>query len=95
MAQMGQISHDQFPADICVSWFTAGENVGEANFPQGGLYDLQWLDQAMMAETSPPKVPGCVGSHACNIINPSFHQVGIGVYLGSNGTTWLTEDFTN
>src|SRR5262249_1268041 len=30
MAQVGQLSHDQFPQDICIPWTTAGENVGVA-----------------------------------------------------------------
>jgi uncharacterized protein YkwD len=95
MSQVGHISHDQFPADICIPWKRAGENVGEAHYPQGELYDLQRLDQIMMAETSPPKVPGCSGSHACNIINPGFHRAGIGIYVSASGAAWLTEDFTN
>jgi uncharacterized protein YkwD len=93
MAQMGAISHDQFPSDVCGSWNTAGENVGEAGMGSE-LTNLQWLDNSMMAENSPAKVPGCSGSHACNIINPAFHQVGIGIYQDASGTTWLTEDFT-
>jgi len=90
MQQMGAISHDQFPADICISYSTAGENVGEDG-SGNELGDLQWLDQAMMGE---PHSPGCTGNHACNIISTAYHQVGIGIY-NINGTTWLTEDFTN
>jgi uncharacterized protein YkwD len=94
MASVGSISHDQFPADICITYTTAGENVGEAAYGNE-LTDLQQLDAMMMAETNPTPVPGCTGSHACNIINPSFHQVGIGIYHDGAGQTWLTEDFTN
>lgn len=91
MAEIGQISHDQFPADICISYMTAGENVGEAN--TGSEWgDLTELDSLMMSE---PHSPGCTGNHACNIISASFHQVGIGIYRSAAGTTWLTEDFTN
>jgi uncharacterized protein YkwD len=90
MASVGSISHDQFPADICVSYMTAGENVGEAGFGTETA-DLNWLDSSMMSE---PHSVGCSGNHACNIISPSFHQVGIGIYRVNN-VTWLTEDFTN
>jgi uncharacterized protein YkwD len=94
MEEVGAISHDQFPADICIAYTTAGENVGEAQYGNE-LTDLKTLDSQMMAENTPPKTPGCTGSHACNIINPAFHQVGIGIYHDSSGRTWLTEDFTN
>jgi uncharacterized protein YkwD len=89
MAQVGQISHDQFPADICTAWSTAGENVGE--WKTGNeLQDLETIHSEMMSE---PHSSGCSGNHACNIISPAFHIVGIGIYY-SNGTTWLTTDFT-
>lgn len=91
MAQMGQISHDQFPGDICIPYMIAGENVGEAN-TGSETNDLQTIDNLMMSE---PYSPGCTDNHACNILNSSFHQVGIGIDRDTYGTTWLTEDFTN
>lgn len=94
MARVGAINHNQFPADICSTWTTAGENVGESN-SGNELTDLQVLNRNMMAETVPARVPGCSGSHACTIINPAFRQVGIGIYQDAGGTTWLTEDFSN
>lgn len=94
MGTTGVMSHDQFPADICGAYSYAGENVGYASYGSE-LTDLQWMNSSMMAENSPPKVPGCSGSHACNIINPAFHQVGIGIYMDASGRAWLTEDFMN
>ena len=94
MSSVGTISHDQFPADICISYTTAGENVGEANYGNE-LTDLQQIDSAMMAETHSSTYCATNNNHACNIINPNFHNVGIGVYHDSAGNTWLTEDFTN
>jgi len=94
MAAMNAISHDQFPADVCIPWSSVGENVGMSqSFGAGGteLTDLRTIDQQMMSEPHPP---GCTGNHACNILNPGYHTVGIGIdYV--NNTTWLTEDFTN
>ncbi|HLJ65814.1 MAG TPA: hypothetical protein VKX16_00465 [Chloroflexota bacterium] len=89
MAAQGQISHDDFPSDICGPHQLAGENVGVA---QGWseFFSLHRLDRMMMAEGSPR--PGCTGTHACNIINPGFRTVGIGIVkIGS--AFWLTEDF--
>jgi uncharacterized protein YkwD len=93
MAQMGTISHDQFPADICIAYTTAGENVGEAAYGNE-LTDVQTLDSEMMAEAHDPSTCSTTDNHACNIVNGAFHQVGIGIYY-TNNTTWLTEDFTN
>jgi uncharacterized protein YkwD len=93
MSQLGAISHDQFPADICISYSTAGENVGESA-SGNELTDLQSLDSQMMAEPHTASTCSTTVNHACNILNPAFHQVGIGIYY-INNTTWLTEDFTN
>jgi uncharacterized protein YkwD len=93
MSQVGSISHDQFPADICIAYSTAGENVGESA-SGNELTDLQSLDNQMMAEPHTSSTCSTTTNHACNIINPAFQQVGIGIY-NVNNTTWLTEDFTN
>jgi uncharacterized protein YkwD len=83
MAQQGQISHDQFPQDICIAWTAAGENVGEASGNETEA--IQLLHQDMMNE-------GPSGGHYQNIMSRTFTTVGIGLYY-SNGTLWLTEDF--
>jgi Pro-kumamolisin, activation domain len=93
MASLGAISHDQFPADICIAYSMAGENVGQAGYGNE-LTDLQKLDQSMMSEPHDPTTCSTTGNHACNTINPGYHQVGIGIYY-INNQTWLTEDFTN
>ena len=81
-----------FPRDICVSSQEAAENVGESasGSPER---DLQLLNSLMMSELHTRSACASGGSHACNILNPHFHTVGIGVYY-ANGVTWLTEDFT-
>jgi uncharacterized protein YkwD len=93
MASLGAIGHDQFPADICIPYSMAGENVGQASYGNE-LTDLQQLDQSMMSEPHDPTTCSTTGNHACNTINPGYHQVGIGIYY-INNQTWLTEDFTN
>jgi uncharacterized protein YkwD len=94
MAQSGQIWHQNsaypqasWPNDICVSITAAGENVGA--FGGDEMTALRSMHAEMMSE---PHTPGCQGSHACNILDPRFNQVGIGIYV-YNGQTWLTEDF--
>lgn len=85
--------HASFPRSICVPFRTAGENVGED--ASGNLLDdLRELDTLMMKEPHSAATCGTTVNHACNILNPAFHYVGIGVY-SADGTTWLTEDFTN
>jgi uncharacterized protein YkwD len=83
MQQVGQISHDQFPQDICVSWSAAGENVGEAGGSESQA--IQSLHQQMMNE-------GPSGGHYQNIMSTQFTTIGIGLYY-VNGMLWLTEDF--
>ena len=58
------------------------------------LTDLQQLDSMMMGEPHDASTCSSQVNHACNIINPNFHQVGIGI-VNLNNQTWLTEDFTN
>jgi uncharacterized protein YkwD len=83
MAQVGQISHDQFPQDICIPWSAAGENVGEASGSESAALEL--LHRLMMNE-------GPSGGHYRNIMSTTFTTVGIGLYY-KGGTLWLTEDF--
>lgn len=83
MAQIGQISHDQFPQDICIPWSAAGENVGEASGAESTA--IQALHQQMMSE-------GPSGGHYHNIMSTTFTTIGIGLYY-TGGILWLTEDF--
>jgi uncharacterized protein YkwD len=83
MQQVGQISHDQFPGDICIPWTAAGENVGEASGSESSA--IQIIHSLMMNE-------GPSGGHYQNIMSTGFTTVGIGLYYVNN-TLWLTEDF--
>jgi hypothetical protein len=92
MAQIGQISHDQFPDDICVAQYPIGENVGQSRSGDE-FHDLQIMHNMMMSEPHDASTCSYYTNHACNILNSQFHQVGIGLYVGSDGGTWLTENF--
>jgi uncharacterized protein YkwD len=85
MSQEGAISHDQFSQDICVLFMAAGENVGYTSgvSENDGITETH---QAMMNE-------GPTGGHYQNIMSSSFTTVGLGLYVDSTGTLWLTEDF--
>lgn len=88
-----QFPRASFPNSICVHFKQAGENVGESS-SGNALNDLKTLDSLMMAEPHGKSICASTMNHACNILNPVFHKVGIGVYY-ANGEAWLTEDFTN
>jgi uncharacterized protein YkwD len=83
MQQVGAISHDQFPQDICIPWSAAGENVGYSSGSESQA--IQIIHQRMMNEG-----PG--GGHYQNIMSSKFTTIGIGLYY-RNGILWLTEDF--
>lgn len=97
MAATGVASHDQFPADICVKYLSAAENVGQG-FGDPTSAVLQ-LHQLMMNEGPCPHNP-CTSSqfaahgHYLNLINKTFKRVGIGIVVKGD-SVWLTENFTN
>lgn len=98
MAREGQISHDQFPADICVPHTYAAENVGEA--PRGSASAAVLELHRLMMDEGPCETSACTGAayeqhgHYMNLLNPRYKHVGIGIVV-KNGATWLTEDFTS
>lgn len=96
MAVLGTISHDQFPSDICVSHALAGENVGAEAAPL--LTAVLDINASMMDE-GPCPTRSCPGTefadhgHYMNLMNPAYTHIGIGIAV-TNGTVWLTENFT-
>jgi uncharacterized protein YkwD len=98
MAESGGIWHtnerfprQSFPHNICVRYEFSGENVGEA-FSGNESSDIESLDHMMMQEPHSSRVCASIVNHACNILDPDFRSIGIGLYV-HNGATWLTEDF--
>ena len=76
-----------------VRWTAAGENIGQggpvADTPAAISQMAVALTNAMLAEKPPDD------GHRLNILSSSFTHVGIAVYRDSNGTVWLTQDFSN
>ncbi len=74
-------------------WTAAGENIGQggpvADTPAAISQMAVALTNAMLAEKPPDD------GHRLNILSSSFTHVGIAVYRDSNGTVWLTQDFSN
>jgi uncharacterized protein YkwD len=76
-----------------VHWTAAGENIGE----EGPVSDTTTaiaqaavaLTQGMLNEQPPND------GHRLNILSTSYAHIGIAVYRGSDGTVWLTQDFSN
>ena len=76
-----------------VHWTAAGENIGE----EGPVSDTTTaIAQAAVALTQdmlneqPPN-----DGHRLNILSTSYTHIGIAVFRGSDGTVWLTQDFSN
>ena len=99
MAQSGRIWHTNthfprasFPNNICDGASSAAENVGVA--ASGSVAnDLSDLEALMIQEPHSTSYCAKQDDHACNILNPAFRSVGIGIYI-RNGATWVTEDFS-
>lgn len=90
MAAMEQISHDQFPSDVCFPWASVAENVGEA----GGSKEQAILaDLAQML--SEPWTPGCTNDHACNLRNPAYHHLAAGLARGADGNWFISEELAS
>jgi uncharacterized protein YkwD len=87
MAETGVLAHDQFPADLCIPFRSAGENIAEAggNKADAILTGLQ----LMLSENWSP---GCTWNHACNIRNPQFTTIGLG-YAYGRGAWFQTMSF--
>ena len=76
-----------------VSWSSAGENIGDG----GPVSDTNaaiasmavGLTNGMLAEQPPDD------GHRRNILSTDFHHIGISVFRDSNGTVWMTQDFSD
>lgn len=90
MALTGQLSHDQFPADVCAPFTgTLSENVGASPAPElwGALLQIHELME------SEPYTPGCLDNHHCSLLYAGFRHIGIG-YRRGGGALYLTETFS-
>jgi uncharacterized protein YkwD len=95
MFQLKTLTHDQFPADICIAHTYVGENVGSADGePVSALSTINQLmmDEGPCPHTSCPGAEFSAHGHYVNIMDKHFTKVGIGVVV-RDGTTWVTENF--
>jgi uncharacterized protein YkwD len=76
-----------------VKWTAAGENIGESEGVSADSESIAGaaveLTQEMLAEQAPND------GHRRNILSSSFTHVGISVFRDSDGTVWMTQDFSN
>lgn len=72
-----------------ISWTSCGENVGYSSPNPTDWAGVQGIEQNMLNEQPPND------GHRLNLLSSSFHRVGIGIVIGSNGLVWITEDFAS
>jgi uncharacterized protein YkwD len=74
------------------NWNTAGENIG---YGSAGSSDsaivgaANGLTDSMLAEKPPND------GHRKNLLNSSYHKIGLAITRDSKGLVWMTQDFTN
>jgi uncharacterized protein YkwD len=75
------------------NWTSAGENIGkggpEADTRTAIAAMAVSLTQDMINEKPPDD------GHRLNILSSSFRHIGIYVFRDSNGTVWMTQDFSS
>ena len=74
-----------------ISWRAVAENVGWSGpiSSSGVLAAAKGLNESMHNETPPND------GHRRNMLNETYHRVGIDVIRDADGKVWLTEDFAN
>ena len=75
-----------------VQWQTVGENIGEGSpiFSNDDASNIVTaIHKGMMSEKPPDD------GHRRNLLSKDFHRIGISIYIDSNNTLRLTEDFAN
>ena len=72
-----------------ISWTTCGENVGYTSPTPTAWAGTQGIERYMLAEQPPDD------GHRLNLLNSSYHRVGVGIYLDARGYVWITEDFAS
>ncbi|HEU5227381.1 MAG TPA: CAP domain-containing protein [Ktedonobacteraceae bacterium] len=69
-------------------YMACGENVGYTSPTPTAWGGVQNIEQQMLNEPPP-------AGHRYNLLNTSYHKIGIGIYIDTKGLIWLTEDFVN
>ena len=69
-------------------YMACGENVGYTSPYPTAWGGVQSIEQNMLNEPPP-------AGHRFNLLNTSYHKIGIGIYIDTKGLIWITEDFVN
>jgi len=69
-------------------YMACGENVGYTSPYPTAWGGVQGIEQDMLNEPPP-------AGHRYNLLNTSYHKIGIGIYIDTKGLIWITEDFVN
>lgn len=85
----GEASPCQRVSNEGISWTSCGENVGYSSPDPTAWGGVQGIEQSMLDETPPDD------GHRLNLLNASYHRVGVGIYVDSRGYVWVTEDFAS
>jgi len=72
-----------------ISWTSCGENIGYSGPNPTDWAALQLIEQYMLNEQPPDD------GHRVNLLNTSYHRLGIGIYIDRTGIVWVTEDFAS
>jgi len=76
-----------------VSWTAAGENIGEGGPVAGTTTGITQMALALTQDMLNEKPPA--DGHRQNLLSSTFTHIGIAIYRGSDGTVWMTQDFSN
>jgi uncharacterized protein YkwD len=72
-----------------ISWTSCGENVAYTSANPTDWTGVKKIEQAMLDEQPPDD------GHRLNLLNTSYHRVGVGIYIATSKLVWITEDFAS
>ena len=76
-----------------VHWTSAGENIGEGGPVSDTTAAITQMTVGLTQDMLNEKPPD--DGHRLNLLSSSFTHVGIAIHRSSNGTVWMTQDFSN
>lgn len=76
-----------------VHWTAAGENIGEGGAVADTTAAITQMADALTQDMLNEKPPD--DGHRLNLLSSTFTHAGIAIYRSSDGTVWMTQDFSN
>ncbi len=76
-----------------VHWTAAGENIGEGGPVADTTAEIAQMAVTLTQDMLNEKPPD--DGHRLNLLSSTFTHIGIAIYRGSDGTVWMTQDFSN